>query len=142
MKNVFTTVLKKGLTLIITKDNLNSTLKQLSDFITTFYLRKKIVGYIAIILTIIAVPFYKYTSKVIPNIMQKTFPNDLAFIVYCSILIIIVAIPVITWYNMDNNYKKNKYNVLQLLNYTLKNYSENDANELNLNINLKIPIKT
>ena len=138
MKNIFTNVLKKELTLIITKDNLNTTLKQLSDFITTFYWRKKIVGYIAIILTIIALPFYKFTSKIIPNIMQKTFPNDLAFIVYCGILLLIVGIPLIIWYNMDTDYKKSKLNTLEVLCFSVQNYFDNGASELQFTSNFKI----
>ena len=135
MENIFENVFKQEVITTITEHTVNDYVKSLTNYIEHFYSRKKLFGYAAITVLALALPFYKYTNGYLPKMMQKVFPNDLAFIVYCVILILIVGIPAIIWYNMDSNLKKSKINTLEALNYTVQSYFENGAKQLNVSVN-------
>ncbi len=135
MENIFDTVFKQEVITTITEHSVNDYVKSLTEFIDRFYMRKKIFGYTAIAALVLVLSLYKYTSGYLPKLMQKMFPNDLAFIVYCTLLILIVGIPTLLWYNMDTHLKKSKINTLETLNYTIQSYFESGAKKIDTHIN-------
>lgn len=130
MENIFDNVLKSEVITTITEDTVNDYIKNLTEFITNFYTRKKILGYTSLVLLLLALPFYKKTNGLLPS-------ND-SFIVYCAVLILIVGTPTLVWSNMNTEFRKSKINTLEVLNYTVQSYFENGAKQLNVSINFNV----